>query len=137
MPELRPTEPNTFAIDEQESGSYLATIQDDLGNLLPGSVLLSLQLTLYVVRFDGSTAIVNSRNHQDVLNSQNVTVYDSLQTTGNGQTYNLRWAVQPADSTLQEDLPYERHYALFEWSWNGGQGKHEVILVVKNLRMVG
>lgn len=136
MPELRPTEPNTFAIDEQESGSYLATIHDDLGNLLPGSVLLSLQLTLYVIRFDGSSAIVNSRNRQAVLNQNNVTVYDSLQTTGDGRTYNLRWAVQPADSTLVEDLPYERHQALWEWSWNGGQGKHEVTLIVKNLRMV-
>lgn len=129
-------EPQAFPIDEQESGSYIATIHDDLGNLVPGSSLLTLALTLYVVRYDGSTAIVNNRNHQNVLNTQNVQVYDSLQVAGDGKTYNLRWAIQPADTTLVEDIQYERHLALFEWSWAQGQGKHEVTLIVKNLRMV-
>ena len=129
-------DPESFDIDEQESGSYIATVTDDLGALLPGSTLLSLQLTLYVIRQDGTITFVNGRNHQNVLNVNNVTVTDVLQTLADGRTYNLRWRIQPADTTLVEVLPYERHLFLFEWSWNTGAGKHEGVLVVKNLTVV-
>jgi len=130
-------EPKVFEIDEEEGGSYLATILDDVGAMIPGSSLLTLVLTLYVIRADGSTAIVNNRDHQNVLNQQNVTVYNTLQTLPNAtRTYNLRWKIQPEDTTLQEALPFESHYALFEWSWDQGQGKHEVVLTVRNLTMV-
>lgn len=136
MPNTPRTDPARFPIDEEESGSYLATITDDLGVLIPGSTLSALLLTLYVVRQDGSTAIVNSRNHQNVLNLNNVTVYDVLQTLADGRTYNLRWRIQPQDTTLVEALPYESHFFLFEWTWPQGEGKHEAVLVVKNLLMV-
>ena len=129
-------DPESFDIDEQESGSYIATVTDDLGALLPGSTLLSLQLTLYVIRQDGTITFVNGRNHQNVLNVNNVTVTDVLQTLSDGRTYNLRWRIQPADTTLVEVLPYERHLFLFEWSWNTGAGKQEGVLVVKNLTVV-
>lgn len=129
-------DPESFDIDEQESGSYIATVTDDLGALLPGSTLLSLQLTLYVIRQDGTITFVNGRNHQNVLNVNNVTVTDVLQTLADGRTYNLRWRIQPADTTLVEVLPYERHLFLVEWSWNTGAGKQEGVLVVKNLTVV-
>jgi len=131
-----PVEPTAFEIDEQESGYYIGTITDHAGAMLPGAVLTSLQLTLYVIRQDGSTAIVNSRNHQNVLNMNNVTVYDVLQSLPDGRTYNLRWIIQPQDSTLVEALLFERHLMLWEWAWAQGQGKHEAVLVVKGLVMV-
>ena len=129
-------DPHGFPIDEQEGGSYLATVTDDLGAMIPGSDLTGLTLTLWVVRQDGSTAIVNSRNHQNVLNQNHVTVYNTLQTLTDGRTYNLRWKIQPGDTTLVEAVPFERHKFLFEWTSAQVQGKHENTLVVRNLQMV-
>jgi hypothetical protein len=129
-------DPFSFPMDEQESGSYLATITDDLGVMLPGATLLTLALTLYVIKTDGTEQIVNSRDAQDVLNVNQVQVFDTLQALSDGRTYNLRWRVQPADSTLVEQLPFERHIGLFEWTWGAGAGKHEMILVIKNLHQV-
>jgi hypothetical protein len=123
-------------LDEQESGYIAATITDHAGAMLPGSTLTALRLTQYVVRQDGSTAIVNNRNHQNVLNMANVSVYDVLQTLPDGRTYNLLWNVQPADTTLVEALLFETHYYMFEWSWPGGEGKQEKAYVVRALRMV-
>lgn len=129
-------DPFAFPMDEQESGSYLATITDDLGVMLPGSTLTALALSLYVVNAAGVEVIINDRNHQNVLNLNNVTVYDTLQTLSDGRTYNLRWRVQAQDTTLVEPLAFERHLGLFEWAWPGGQGKQELVLVIKNLRRV-
>ena len=127
----------TFDIDEQESGAYLGKIVGNDGiTFLPGSTLTALALTLWVVRENGTVAIVNGRNHQNVLNLNNVTVFDTIQTDANGHQFNLRWLIQPADTTLVEDLPYERHLALFEWTWPQGQGKHLFELIVRNLSQV-
>lgn len=126
---------------EETSDVYWATIYDDEGTVLPGNVLNTLTLTLYVVKADGTIEYVNSRNAQDVLNTNNVEAFAALQTRADGFTYNLKWQIQQADTTLVEALPFERHLALFEWSWPkpaGGQGagKHEVVLNVKNLQEV-
>lgn len=125
-------------IDEQESGGYWGTLIDENGQLVPGNVLLTLTLSLYVVRADGTVAYVNGRNRQNVLNANNVLVYNTLQTRPDGvTTYNLFWAIQPEDTTLVEDLPFERHLMLWEWTWpNNHAGKHEAILNVKNLTVV-
>lgn len=130
-------DPFSFPIDERESGSYLATLTDDLGAVLPGSSLLTLQLSLYVVNSAGVVVYINDRNHENALNVNEVTVYDTLQTLSDGRTYNLRWRVQPADSAIIEaGLQFERHIGLFEWTWASGAGKHEFVLVVKNLLAV-
>jgi hypothetical protein len=62
-----------------------------------------------------------------VLNANNVTI-----STGGLIT----WLFQVGDTTLVEDIPFERHIALWEWTWPAGAGKHEAILVVRNLRRV-
>ena len=36
----------------------------------------------------------------------------------------------------RSELPFERHVALFQWTWASGAGKHEVVLSVKNLSQV-
>jgi hypothetical protein len=121
-------EPLVFEIDEQESGSYTATIVgNDGATPLPAASLLTFTLTLYVVKADGTEQIVNARNQQNVLNANNVTV------SAGGAVV---WTIQPGDTTLVEDIPFERHIALFEWTWADGAGKHEVILKVRNLRRV-
>lgn len=121
-------DPLTFPIDEKETGQYTATIVGNDGvTPLPGATLTTLVLTLYAIKQDGTDQIINGRNVQNVLNVNNVTV------TAGGL---LTWIVQVADTTLVEAIPFERHIALFEWTWPGGAGKHEVILVVRNLRRV-
>jgi hypothetical protein len=137
LPTLRgTTDPRPVAVLEQSSGSWLARITDEAGNLIPGSMLTRLRLSLYVIRQDGTTTSVNGRSRQDVLNANNVTVYDVVQTTPSGMHYNLRWQIQPADTTLVESIPFERHLGLIEWDWPGGQGKQEFVLVVRNLSQV-
>jgi hypothetical protein len=138
---LIPGAPFTIDLLEQTSDVYWATVVDDEEVLLPGNVLNVLTLTLYVVKTDGTIAYVNNRNAQDVLNTNNVLVYNTLQSSPSGRTFNLKWQIQPEDTTFVEDLPFERHIALFEWEWPhavGGQGhgKHEIIVAVKNLEQV-
>jgi hypothetical protein len=123
-------DPRTFQIDEQETGLYTAIIVGNDGvTPLPGPILTTLTLTLYVIPPDGTPAIINNRQTQDVLNANNVAV------SAGGL---LTWLVQVGDTTLLNlpPVPYERHIALFEWTWPGGAGKHEVVLVVRNLLAV-
>jgi hypothetical protein len=125
-------------VPEQTSGLYRATLRDEHGVLLPGNVLNTLALTLYVKKADGTIAYVNSRNAQNVLNQNDVLVYAALQTDPDGVQFNLKWSYKIEDTTLVEDLPFERHIALFEFSWprpigSAAAWKHELILNVQNL----
>jgi hypothetical protein len=115
-------------IDEQETGRYTAVIVGNDGvTPLPGAVLSTLVLTLYAIKADGTDQVINGRNKQDVLNAHDVTV------SAGGVVV---WTVQTLDTTLVEAIPFERHIALFEWTWPSGVGKHEVVIVVRNLRRV-
>lgn len=123
-----PIEPKTFDVLEQTSGTYTGTIVgNDGATPLPGATLSTLTLTLYVVKTDGTIGYVNSRNAQNILNANNATV------SAGGL---VDWTFQVADTTLVEALPFERHIGLFEWTWPSGAGKHEMVLVVKNLTEV-
>ena len=125
------------AVWEQSSGSYIATLRDPQGNILPGSLLQTLRLTLYTVNRDNTFSIVNSRQKQPCLNLNDVTVYDALQSTADGRRFNLRWRFQPGDTTMVDAaLAFERHIMLWEYTWPDGAGKHEATLVVHNLRVV-
>ena len=121
-------DPLSFPIDEKCTGQYTARIVDNDGvTPLPGGTLSTLILTLYVIKQDGTDGIVNARNAQNVLNANNVTVDAAGLIT---------WAIQVGDTSLVEAIPYERHIALFQWTWPAGAGKHEVVLLVRNLRGV-
>jgi hypothetical protein len=49
----------------------------------------------------------------------------------------VTWSIQVLDTTLVEaTLPFERHIALWQWTTATAAGKHESILVVKNLSQV-
>jgi hypothetical protein len=117
--------PNVYAFLEKTTGRVAGVIVGNDG-LTPISAasLLTLTLTLYVIKGDGTTAFVNGRNHQNVLNLNNVTV----DTNGN-----LVWSVQVADTTLVEAVPIERHVALWEWTTTTVSGKHEIVLAIQNL----
>lgn len=122
------TEPLSFDINEEASGTYTATlVANDGVTPIPAAQVATLTLTLYVIKQDGTDQIVNGRNLQNVLNANNVTV-DAV-----GQVV---WTVQPADTAMVENIPFELHRALFHWTWADGEGYHEVHLRVRNLRRV-
>lgn len=126
---VQPTpEPNEYPQLEQTTGSYAGVLVDHLGIPVPGSILETLTLTLYCL--DTAQSILNGRSAQDVLQVNGVTV---------GEDGAFLWEIAPADNTiLYPVLDYERHRALFEWTWATGTrtGHHEVVLVVKNLSKV-
>lgn len=119
--------PLSFLINEKSTGIYTATIVGNDGvTALPAATLLSIILTLYVIKADGTFSLI--RTSQNVLNANNVTI------TAAGL---LTWAIQVADTTLVvATVPFERHVALFQWTWASGAGKHEVVLSVRNLTQV-
>jgi hypothetical protein len=116
-----------YWVNEKVSARYTADVQDDEGNAIAAASLTTLTLTLY----DKDTGdIINSRNDQDVLNTNGVTV------DGSG---NLTWIIDPDDNAIVTSTSkVEDHVALFEWTWNSGakEGRHEVFLHVKNLTKV-
>jgi hypothetical protein len=120
------TLPKEYPQLEQTSGQYRATITDEAGATLPGSLLLTLTLTLYAL--DAAHTIVNSRDAQNVLNTNGVTATDAA-------TENLTWTIAPADNVILNDaLAYEKHVARFDYTWGAGYiGRHEIVLSVRNL----
>ena len=116
-----------YWVNEKVTALYTADVQDHEGNAIAGSSLTTLTLTVY----DKSTGdIINSRNAQDVLNTNGVTV------DGSG---NLTWIIDPDDNAIVTSTSkVEKHIALFQWTWDSGnkEGRQEVMLHVKNLTKV-
>ena len=117
-------------LDEGTSAKYTATIYDETETAILLADLTTITLTLY----DYATGvIINSRNAQDVKNTNDVTI------TAAGI---LAWTIKPADNaiitTALHKSAYERHIALFEYTWDSGTnaGKHELELEVRQLNKV-
>lgn len=122
MPATRYTE---FAVKELAGARYSATLKDETGAVVPAASLTALELTLWDVL---TGTVVNSRDAQNVLNTNNVTV------DGNG---GLVWDIQPADNAIVRttSTPFpERHRAMFYFTWSGGtkKGWHAVDLMVQD-----
>ena len=114
---------SVFTVQEKETSRYTATVKDEAGVAQGSSARDTLTLTPY----DKETGtIINSRNAQNVLNANGVTVDSSG---------NLVWTMDPADNTIVTATnEQELHVALFEWTYSTTKkGKHEVILLVQNL----
>lgn len=127
---LTQTDPPSFLLAEKSTGTYTATVVANDGvTPLPAATLATLTLFLYVIKADGTSSYIRGAAGlpQNVLNANNVTV------DANGL---VTWTIQTTDTTLIEAVDFERHIALFQWTWAGGAGKHEVVLVVKNLREI-
>lgn len=133
---------------KKTSALYRCTLLDEFDVLVPASALTTLTLTLYDLQtylaglasgLSGvaalAAAIINGRNAQNVLNANNVTVYNTLQTGADGVSYNLAWDLQPADSPIvNAPLAVETHVALFQATWGtSGAFNHEVRLPVENV----
>ena len=117
-------------LDEGTLAKYTATITDEAETAIALSAMTTLTLTLY----DAETGtVINSRNDQDVLNTNNVTVSSAGL---------LTWLIQPADNaivgTRRRAGQYEKHVALFEYTWSSGSkaSEHEVTLEIRQLDKV-
>ena len=117
----------TDIIPERSSAKVTFTLKDENGSVVPGSSLTTFTLTLYPTT--DSTTTINSRNDQNVLNVNGVTV-DSQGV--------VIWLVDPADNAIIDtDLTVENHIALFEWTWGSGKaGRHEILMTIQNLTLV-
>ena len=122
---------STFDIDEDTTPDYTATLRKKTnldgtpGDPIPGSVLDSLVLTFYQ---EYTRAIINSRDRQNVLQLNGVTVNEAGL---------LTWTMTRADTAILNDaLRSEPHIALFEYTFPGVTGteyaKHVVRFNVDN-----
>lgn len=115
-----------FQVHEKENATFTATLEDSTGTPIPLAQLVTLTLTLYDV---DTESIVNSRDAQNVLNTNNVTVHS---TSGL-----VTWEMQTADNVLTTTTKAtELHIALFQWTWGTSPvraGRHEVGIRVTNL----
>jgi hypothetical protein len=129
MPVLT-TLPQEFEVLERTTTRLSGTLtQDDALTPAPASLLTTLTLKLYAL--DAARTIINSRDNQTVKNANGGTVNEAGL---------LVMVFDPADiPMLDSALPYERHIALFTWTWGSSPvktGRKEVALIVRNLHYV-
>ena len=120
--------PTTFTavLNEKSTAKYTATLKDEDGIIIADTDIVSLTLTLCEI--PGGT-IINTRNDQDVLNTNNVTV-DSLGV--------LIWTLQEADNIIVNTaLDVEVHNATFKMTFNTtGKATWDIDISVRNLSKV-
>lgn len=94
-----------FVVKQSSSATWTGYIYDASGSAIASADIASMTMTLYD---KSSGTIINSRNGQDILNANNVTVHA---TSGL-----VTWELQPADniieSTTLEERKSEEHIAL-------------------------
>jgi len=118
-------------IRENTTAPFTAYLKDHDGVALAAADITTLTLTYYDER---TGEVINSRDSQDVLNTNNVTVHA---TSGL-----VTWTVQQADAVLVGDGVEvgrtERHVALFQWTYDSGNqaGSDEVNLDILNVGKV-
>lgn len=112
---------------EMQSGIYGATLTDENGHTISSGTLSSFTITLYDKL---SRVIINSRNAQNALNANQVT----LDTNGI-----VTWVWLPLDMpVLNSNREIEEHVALFTAKWTDGAGRprqanHEVLFRVERI----
>ena len=92
-------------VRELSSGIYTAVLRDEASLPIPDTTLDTLTLSLYDTL---TQTYINSRQQQDVLNANGVTI------DGSG---NLTWLVEPEDHVLLGIRGFETHRAVFEYTW--------------------
>lgn len=118
---------STFRVNEQTTSKLTGQLVDQNGAGIPTGTLTAFTLTLYN---DADGSIINLRNGQDVLNTNNVTVDSSG---------NVVWTIQPDDNVIVDDTQdAELHIALFQWQWGSParKGKAAIGIRVANLAKV-
>lgn len=120
--------PTTFTtiVNEKSTAKYTATLKDEDDVIIPAANIVSLTLTLCEVA-DGT--IINSRDDQDVLNTNNVTVDSSGI---------LIYTIQELDNIIVNSaLATEVHRATFKMTFNTtGKATWDIDISVRNLSKV-
>ena len=120
--------PTTFTtvVNEKSTAKYTATLKDEDDVIIPAANIVSLTLTLCEI--PGAT-IINTRDDQDVLNTNNVTVDSSGI---------LIWTMQEADNIIVNSaLDVEVHKATFKMTFNTtGKATWDIDVSVRNLSKV-
>lgn len=121
-------------VNEQSVKAVTFTITDENSDPVASASLDAAELTLYdvdtYVGGSPATGIINDRQAQDVLNTNDVTV---------GATDGLvTWLMQPEDNVIVTELrQVERHRAAFRFAWDTGSFEYEFEIEVTNLRSQG
>lgn len=115
---------------EETTFEYAGVLTNEKELPVPDTDLDSLTLTLY----DKKTGvIINSRDNQDILNTNDGTVDASG---------NFTWQASPEDNDIIDDTlldgQLEEHVALFTWKYNSGvsTGRHQLSIFVQQLTKV-
>jgi len=114
----------TYRVNEASTARYTATLVDETETPIPAADLTALTLYLYE---PVSAGVVNSRNNQNVLNTNGVTVNSAGL---------LTWTISALDTTMvNATKEIETHIATFTFTYASGNkvGRHEVILSIDNL----
>lgn len=126
------TEIHRCRVNEKSSFRIRFTVTDDDAVAVPLADLLSATLTLYdIEESDQSISpsqlrIINSRDEQDVLNTNNVTIDP---TSGL-----VTWAMQPDDNIIVTSRKQiERHKAEFHFVFMAGSFWYPIEIEVKNM----
>jgi hypothetical protein len=116
----------TLTADEGVAHRYTASLVDPDDAAIGAANLVTLTITLYDEK---TNEIINSRNEQNALNANGVTVADGAAGTV------LTWQAEAADMPIVDDtLDSEVHIARFAFTYgpNAIPGAHEVAIRVKN-----
>jgi hypothetical protein len=115
----------TFRVKEKTSAIYTAILKDGSGNPIALSDITTLTLTY----FNEDDSIINTRNAQNVLNTNDVTVHI---TSGL-----LTWTLGVVDTTIAtQTKDTELHVARFDFTYGTPTktGRHEAGFRCVNLR---
>lgn len=115
-------------LNEGVSATLTGVFKSDTGSLIGSGQMSTLSATLYD-KVSGS--IINSRNKQNILNTNGGTL------DGSG---NFAFEFLPADNAIltASIAGAEHHVLLLEWTYQGGAkaGKQEFQMAVRNLSKV-
>jgi len=115
-------------INEKITVRYRGTFNDLDGAPIQLADMTTLNLTMFL-EDAGANSVINAWSSKDVLNVNGGTFHA---TSG---LFTLELA--PADTALvSQGRSRERHKMEFEFTWASKTGRHEVMLVVKNLGSV-
>ena len=116
---------------EKSSSKITAKLVDEDNSVIPlsgANSLSGMTLTLYSMSDSPTCTIINSRNSQNVLNINNVSI-DSLG--------NFIWNIQPEDTAiLDSTLAEELHRAIFTWNYGSKTGRYVIDFRVVNLEKI-
>lgn len=120
---------NQRVVKEKATFTYTAYLRDKDGVVIPSASIVTLTLTYYNLR---DSSIINSRNAQNVLNTNNVTVHASSGL--------LTWSGTTSDSVIVDtslkDGDLEEHVFLFSWTTSTETGRHKDSHLIESLLKV-